>query len=415
VPIQINKILLVAIILAFHLIVYNASATESDFQFHGFAAQGLIDVNGSNFVNNDGSLSPKLTEVGINASYQLNNKLRLTGQIVYLNGGNRYAEGVRVDYALLDWSVYEHQNWQANIYLGRFKNNHWLYSSSRDIPFARPSIILPQSVYFDGFRDVSVGSDGVAIKISHNNDNYGDFDFNLSYGSSPISDKQAELLLSEYAQGDIKQDYEAQASFYWQPLFSSWRFGISYLNSKFTYSANNNDNLLYGATFFDEMFCDGEFCDGEFLFQFFTMNALFEGEFWEFSGEIYQEKFTIKGFYQPSFSTSPIGQGAYVQSRYKVSEQLTLLARYERFYADKDDKNGEKIEKVTDGLIPAYFAYHRDTTVGLSYDFSNNLSLRFEYHWFQGTARLTPVVWPNPIANNNEHWQLWAMQLMYWF
>ncbi len=392
--------LLFIIFTTFCLFAINVKAVEQDFQFHGFIAQGLIDVDGSNFVNDDGSISPKLTELGINASYQLSSNLRLAGQVVYLNGGNRYAEGVRVDYALLDWSVYESQNWQANIYLGRYKNNHWLYSSSRDIPFARPSIILPQSVYFDGFRDVAVGGDGAAIKISHSNDSYGNFDFNFSYGTSPISDKQAEMILSKFAQGTTKQDSDIQASIYWQPVFSPWRFGMSYLDSKFSYQANNEADVFF---------------DGDFTFQFITMNALYEGENWEFSGEMYQEVFAVEGFYHPLYFTEPVGQGMYVQSRYKVNKRLTLLARYERFYNDKKDKNGRKLEEESGGLIPAYFAYHRDATIGLSYDFSSDLRLRLEYHWFQGTARLTPVVLPNPQMNDSKNWQLWAIQLMYWF
>lgn len=399
VNIQMEKLFFI-LFTAFCLLDIDVEAAEHDFQFHGFIAQGLIDVDGSDFVNDDGSLSPKLTELGINASYQLTSNLRLAGQVVYLNGGNRYVEGGRVDYALLDWSVYESLDWQANIYLGRFKNNHWLYSSSRDIPFARPSIILPQSVYFDGFRDIAVGGDGAAIKISHSNDSYGNFDFNFSYGTSPISDKQAEIILSEFALGTSKQDSDIQASMYWQPVFSPWRFGMSYLDSNFSYKANNSGDIFF---------------DGDFTFQFLTMNALYEGENWEFSSEIYQERFAIEGFYHPLYFKEPIGQGMYVQSRYKVSNELTLLARYERFYSDKNDKNGEKLEEESGGLIPAYFAYHRDATLGLSYDFSSNLRLRFEYHWFQGTGRLTPVVLPNPKMNDNENWQLWAMQLMYWF
>ena len=173
---SVNKLFFIALAAVFSLCSLHVGASDQDFQFHGFAAQGVIDVSGSDFVNNDGSLSPKLTELGINGSYQLSSNLRLAGQVVYLNGGNRYEEGVRVDYALLDWSAYESANWQANIYLGRFKNNHWLYSSPRDIPFARPSIILPQSVYFDGFRDIAVGGDGAAIKVSHSNDDCGDCD-----------------------------------------------------------------------------------------------------------------------------------------------------------------------------------------------------------------------------------------------
>lgn len=383
-----------------YLLVVNVEAAEQNFQYHGFVAQGLIDVSGSDFVNDDGALSPKLTEVGINASYQLNANLRLAGQVVYLNGGNRYAEGMRVDYALLDWSVYKSSDWQANIYLGRYKNNHWLYSSSRDIPFARPSIIIPQSVYFDGFRDIAIGGDGAAIKLSHSDDTYGNFDFNFSYGVSPLSDKQGVIVLSDFARGSFKQDSDIQASFYWQPTFSLWRFGVSYLDSDFSYKANENSDLFF---------------DGVFSFHFYTMNALYEGEKWEFSSEVYQEKFVTSGFYQPSYYKVPIGQGMYVQSRYKVSNELTLLARYERFYNDKDDKKGEKLSEESGGTVPAYFGYHRDTTLGLSYDLSSNFRLRLEYHWFQGAGRLTPVVLPNPTINDSKNWQLWAMQLMYWF
>jgi hypothetical protein len=378
----------------------HAIASKQNFKLHGFVSQGLIDVDGSNFVNDDGALSAELTELGLNGSYQLSSTLRLTGQAVYLDGGNRYAKGIRVDYALLDWSVYDSDNWRANIYLGRFKNTHWLYSSTRDIPFARPSIILPQSVYFDGFRDFAVGSDGIAVKISHSNDNYGDFDFNLSYGASTVSDKQAELVLSKLTRGKVKQDYSAQASVYWQPAFSSWRFGISLLDSVFNYNADDNLDLFF---------------DGDFYFQFYTMNALYEGENWEFSGEIYQEKFSTEGFYNTEHYGSPIGQGLYLQSRYKVTKKLTLLGRYERFYHDENDKNGEALEESSGGLVPAYFAYHRDTTVGMTYDFSSNISLRLEYHWFQGAGRLTPVVIPNSQINDSKNWQLWAAQLMYWF
>ncbi|MDO6486837.1 hypothetical protein Q4503_03930 [Colwellia sp. 6_MG-2023] len=382
------------------VLIYSKKLSAQDFQYHGFVAQGVINVDGSDFVDDEGAVSPKLTEVGVNASYRLNDKLRLAGQVVYLNGGNRYAEGVRVDYALLDWTAYESTSWKANIFLGRFKNNHWLYSSTRDIPFARPSIILPQSVYYDGFRDIAVGSDGVAIKISHSDDELGNFDFNLSYGSSQLSDKQGELLLSEYAQGKAKQEDETQISVYWQPPFSLWRFGISYLNSDFSYKANNTADLFF---------------DGGFSFDFYTMNFLYEGESLEFSGEVYQSKFLTKAFYQPNYYKAPVAQGMYLQTRYNVSEELTLLARYEMFYNDKDDKHGKMLALQSSGTIPEYFGYHKDTTVGLSYDFSSNLRLRLEYHWVQGTGRLTPVVLPNPSLNNNKNWQLYAVQLMYWF
>ncbi|PKI14059.1 hypothetical protein [Colwellia sp. 12G3] len=375
-------------------------SNSQELQLHGFISQGIIDVNGSDFVNDDGDLSAELTEIGLNASYQLSDQFRLAGQVVYLDGGNRYEKGFRVDYALLDWSAYNSESWQANVYLGRFKNNHWLYSSSRVVPFARPSIILPQSVYFDGFRDIAVGSDGAAIKISHSHDELGNFDFSLSYGKSPISDEQTDILLGDIAMGVAKQDYETHGSFYWQPYFSPWRFGFSFLDSDFTYKRNEAFDF---------------FTDADFSFQFYTINALYEGEYWEFSGEIYQQRFVTDGFYGPDFYKDSTGQGYYGQIRYKLTSDLTVLARYEDFYLDKDDKDGKLLEQNTGGVVPYYFGFHKDITLGLNYDITSNFSARIEYHWVNGAGRLTPVVVPNTLINDSEDWQMWAVQLMYWF
>ena len=232
----------------FSLLINEASVaqtTNHDSCIHGFIAQGLINVDGSDFVNNDGDLSAELTEVGLNGSYQLNSLFRLTSQVVYLDGGNRYDEGFRVDYALLDWSLYQAETWEVNVYLGRFKNNHWLYSGKRDVPFTRPSIILPQSIYFDGFRDIAVGADGAVLKISHSSDLLGDFDFNVSSGTTTISKEQTQILYSEQALGQMSNSHDVQTSLYWQPAGSSWRFGLALLDADFGYEAQEQGDRFF--------------------------------------------------------------------------------------------------------------------------------------------------------------------------
>ncbi len=381
------------------LSVNAAEVKNESLQVHGFVAQGLIDANNSNYINSDETISSELTEIGINASYQLNNNFRVAGQAVYLNGGNRYHEGLRLDYLLIDWDAYHNENWQANIYFGRFKSNHWLYSGTRDVPFARPTIILPQSVYIDGFRDISVGGDGIAVKLTYSDNTIGEFDFNVSRGGSSISNDQAKVLIGDVARGNVGLDVDMQASVYWRPLLSQWQFGMSVLDSSFNYQQAEAD-------FFN---------DGDFVFQFYTANALYEGEYWEFNAEIYQARFATNGFYSQGFHRDEIGQGYYVQVRYQLTEQIKVLMRNERFYANKDDKNGSKLEQSTGGLVPAYFGFHHDSVIGLSYDFSSSLRVNAEYHWMQGGARLSPIVQPDPIANDSKNWQVWAIQFMYWF
>lgn len=368
-------------------------------QLHGFIAQGLVNVNGSDFVNDSGDITTELTEIGINASYQFTPTLRFAGQAVYLDGGNRFSKGARIDYALLDWMFYNDSNWLANLYLGRYKNTHWLYSGTRDVPHTRPSIILPQSIYFDGFRDIAMGSDGASTKLSYSGENIGELDFTFSYGSSELDKDDIQLLLGDMAQGTGDQKYVGQASIYWTPEFSSWRFGLSMVDSVFTYEATPSDM----------------FADAEFAFKQYTFAAMYEGEFWEFSSETTISDFGIEGFYVDGFEQTKVGQGIYLQTRYRLTDKVRLLARVEKFYADRDDKDGKKLEAETGGLVPAYFGYQNSAVVGASVDFSDNLRVQMEYHRVQGTARLTPVVFPNVLLNDSEDWDMWALQLMYWF
>jgi len=387
----------VSALFTFNVIAADDKAADP-LNIHGFIAQGIIDVDDSNFVNNDGEISTELTEIGINTAYQLSDDFRFAAQAVYLNGGNRYSDGFRVDYFLMDWSAYSSEQWQANVYLGRFKNPHWLHSSTRDIPFARPSIILPQGVYFDGLRDIAVGGDGGGIKLTYNNDEYGEFDFNFSRGKSPISSDAGEVITGDLAQGDIEHELDTQASIYWRPVFSQWQFGFSLLDSVFNYESESLDL----------------FADGRFDFQFYTVNAIYEGEKWEFTTEVFQSRFVTDGFYVSQFHQDNLGQGGYFQTRFKVNQKLTLIGRYEKYYSDKDDKKGYQLEDRTFGKVPHYFGFQNDAMLGLSYDIHDNFRVNAEYHWIQGAARLNPIVLPNPEVNK-EHWEVWAIQLMYWF
>ncbi|MGB1263431.1 MAG: hypothetical protein ACPG52_11005 [Cognaticolwellia sp.] len=376
-----------------------SEANSESLQIHGFIAQGVIDADGSNYINNDENVSLELTEIGVNASYQVSDDFRLAGQAVYLNGGNRYHPGARIDYLLLEWDAFQHEAWQASFYFGRVKNNHWLHSSTRDIPFARPSIIIPQVVYFDGFRDIAVGGDGAAVKLGYSDDSFGDIDFNFSRGKSAITDKQSDVILGHSATGKFDHDLDTQASIYWQPAYSQWRFGISALDSSFNYTEGEIDSCT----------------DADFIIQFYTANAVYEGEHWQFSAELFQQRLVTDGFYAPGFHRDETGQGYYLQADHRLDENLSVMARYEYFYANKDDKNGTQLQAGSGGMIPSYFGFQNDAMIGFSYDVSSNFRVNAEYHWVEGTARLTPIVQPNPIANDSKDWRVWAIQMMYWF
>lgn len=380
-------------------ILTKAYAFGENLTVHGFVAQGLIQSKDSNFINDDNSFSLKLTEVGINASYQLSDKFRVAGQAVYLNGGNRYPEGPRIDYLLLDWSVYSSNNWQTNIYLGRFKNYHWLYSSTRDVPINRPSIILPQSVYFDGTRDMSVGGDGLAVTSKYSNEKFGDFDINFSSGTTPLNNENVRSLLGELATGSVDYNQDLQCSIYWQPSAFPLRIGLASTRGNFDYNSGEND----------------AFFSGDIKLNRYYVNAEYHGEKWLLSAELLQEILELNDIYFPGFYRKTVGEGGFVQANYQLNRDAKLLIKYERYFANKNDKNGTMLQQSSFGTIPRYFAYQHDFTLGLSFNLAENFEIQLEHHWYDGTARLMPLLTPNPTVNNKAKWQLSALQFIYWF
>lgn len=373
-------------------------AADSKFNWGGFAAQGLILAEDSNYVNDNGELSTGLTELGLNGRYSLASDWHLAGQLVYLNSGNRYPEGARLDYLFLDWSFYNSPGWQANLYLGRVKNQHWLYSSTRDVPFTRPSIILPQSVYFDSFRDIAVGTDGVALQLRNSAD-YGDLTFNWSFGTVSISQQQSRQLLGQQTQGDTRMEHDHKASLYWQSLQSRFSYGIVIQEATFAYRRGGTE-LLSNA---------------HFTSQRVMLTALYQTEHWQLSGELQQEIVTTEGFFLPQFARKQFGQGGYLMLQYHWSSALRLFSTIDYAVLDKDDRHGKKLQQMTGGAIPAYFGYQHTLSVGSSIDLSQRWRLDAEIHWVKGTGRLAPVIQPDVSRNNREYWQILALQLMYRF
>lgn len=374
-------------------------ANIEGFSWHGYVSQGLTQSKDSLFITDNGDITGELTEVGLNGYYQVVENISIAGQVNYLDGGNRFEQGTRLDYLFIDWKLPNIGNgWQAQVHLGRFKNRHWLYSVTRDVPQTRHTAVLPQSVYFDGFRDVALGSNGVQTSFSrYGKDNI--WELNWSYGRSTINNSQRDFLLGEEAKGKIKQDFVHQASVFWQPSTMEMKIGASWLSSDFTYKAAKVDNRLSGKA----------------NIQRFMLSAQYFSENWEVSSEILREIQDSAGLFAPDYTEKRTGEGGFIQFRYLFNSQLSALVGYDTYTNDVSDPNGERLEMFTGGLIPAYFAYQDTVTVGFSYDIAPNWRLQGEHHWAEGATRVVSLLDRNVASHADKKWKMWSLQLMYWF
>lgn len=372
-------------------------AQAENMSFHGFVAQGLTQSINSHFITNNDAVTADLTELGLNGRYQWSNDVALVGQLTYLDGGNRYEQGARLDYLFFDIHLPKVAGWDAHLHVGRFKNLHWLYSATRDVPHTRATVILPQSVYFDGFRDIALGSDGVLLQATKDG-NWGVLEANWSMGRSPFSDYETRSFLGNQARGDAKQDYVQQISLYWQPRSLRWRIGVSGLDSQFAYHAAPDEFLV----------------DGQSHVQRIMLSAVYYAEFWELSSEWLREYQTDAGAFAPNFIASRVGEGGYIQARYFFNEDINVLARYDTYDFDRNDDNPSAVA-FTQSNSAAYFGFQHTYTLGLTYDIRARLRLQVEHHWVHGGARLRGLINADTQINTDEHWRMWAAQLMYWF
>ena len=379
-------------------LIMSSSALAEELSIKGFVAQGITQSSDSNFINDDGDVSLELTEIGLNTSYRLTPSLRLAGQVVYLNGANRYPEGPRLDYLFLDWNAVNSLDWQANIKLGRIKNYHWAYSATRDVPHTRPTIFLPQSIYFDVFRDVALASDGASFSVQTSGDS-GVWELNWSYGKSSISEEQTKNLLNEFATGDLKQKYDHQMSMRWQLSEAPFELGFSLLDSQFDYHSGIND----------------PFTDGGASTKRLMLYMRYDAENWNLVSELLRERVVFENLLFPGFVNNATAEGGYVQGQYRLSEDISLVARLDVFDRDRKDRRGRAIEELTAGIVPGYFSYQDTATLGIQWDIDTQWRLQAEYHRVKGTGRLAPVLSPNIQINKQKYWDVWAMQLMYWF
>jgi len=371
-------------------------------QVNGFAAMGMVKTDNSSYINDTNKLSFKLTEIGLSSRFKINNALSLAGQVVYLDVGNRYAKGTRVDYAFLDWhpNLFENANWSFKAQFGRVKNNHWLYSGARDVPHTRLTTILPQSVYFDGFRDVALGSDGVALQVDHLS-TLGTWQIKWSYGKSPINDAQRDRLFSPLATGTLSQDYTHQMSVYFAPNNTNVEVGISLLDSDFSYAANvaGNDPFVNGTATSQRIMLHG---------QYFAEN-------WELAAELMRERGVFKDALFAGFNADQYGDGGYLQGRYLFTPQHSVIARIDFYDMNEDDRSGSRIPLQTQGVVPEYFTYMDQATFGWQWRIAEQWQLQTDVHLIKGAGRLTPILFPDPVLNPNKYWTMWSMQLMYWF
>jgi hypothetical protein len=376
------------------------SYLPDSFQVHGFLSQGYIKTNTNNFFGHSSNMgSLDFREIGINGSWQPVKNLQLALQVVSRNAGATDDGKLRVDFGLLSYTAISQPEDVWGIRLGRVVNPYGFYNDTRDMPFTRPSILLPQSVYQDNNRQLALSSDGVQI-FGEKHLDIGDFFFQINGGWPRTTDPDLKQQVADHLAGNMAGQLSFMARLMYEYDGGRVRLGITGGEANAGFQPKTRRNVA-GAQ------------PGNFSFQPLLLSAQYNAEAWSLTSEWALREVTRPGLGLIP-TTTQTGEAWYVQGAYRFTPAIEAFARYDVFYWDMGDRSGKEIEAVSGGSIPAYWWFAKDITTGIRWDITPSIMLRAEYHYINGTAWLSQLE-NYPLTNANQHWQMFAASISFRF
>ena len=295
---------------------------------------GFIAVGAASFKSFDDKSEERerdwhsLTEAGLTVSANLPLGLEFNAQGIYRDFSDlSHGSESKLDYASIDWRNKLLGVGEQTISLGRVKSGGGIYNHTRDVPFTRPSVILPNSVYTEDFRDVYAHIDGVRLAS------------NFYIGSG---DLRAELAIGKPNLGDdfIANLYAAEASSRWQEDGAQY-FALRYQNAQWllTYSRTQIEAKLDGNLVFNTMTGEQLTYNGNSSLDLVNNTYGIQYQHRDFEVTAEYSRQNIEASNSGLSSNTLIERdidGYYLQLKYFVMPDVSLLVRYEELNFDID-------------------------------------------------------------------------------
>ncbi len=344
------------------------AAPDFQYQLHGFAAQAYALSDGNNYVGDslDGSL--EFYEMGLNGSAGIGS-VTASAQGLVRRFGEQDDGDLRLDYGFLDYRAVSTLDATAGVRLGRVKNYYGLFNDTRDIVFTRPGIVLPSSVYFEGtgIRSILFSSDGGQL--------YGGYGYGDHFTSLNVT-----LALDDTASGDEKRTLFGGGTNFPADLQindlivarlmdewggGTWHAALSFVHGRIAIDA-----------------APGVPISGAIDADIYVASLRHSGERYTVTAEYALTALT--GESNPGGRIDTKSDGLYGQLDYRLTEQWTGMLRYDLYFADRNDRDGNDFAAQTGG--DPHTRYARDLTFGLVWLPDQHWGVWAEHHLIQGSA-----------------------------
>jgi len=387
----------------------NSASVSAEFErdsltVNGFITQGFFYTDHNNiYGQSSDNGSWNFRELAVNASYRFTPRLRGAVQLMSRRAGAVDDGTPQVDYALLDYRLSDVPDKQYGVRLGRLKIPFGFYNETRDVAFTRPSIMLPQSLYFDQARDLELSVDG-GIFYSYVDVPGGRVDIDVLYGM-PKTDTNVEYAYLGFdapGQFDESEGYMARAIY--NDDSGAYRIGATVAKYTLGYQPGSGPGFPINLYEFDK---------GDMVLNVAVLSAQYNAEKWSLTAEYMLHDIDWREM-GGIFTVRPQStiESFYIQGQYRLSPEWDLVLRYDELYLDKSDPDGV----INNALFgkPRHAFYSKDWTLGVGWSPSSHWLIRAEYHHVEGTGWLPEQ--DNPDSSLQEKdWNIFALQATYRF
>jgi hypothetical protein len=377
--------------------VARAEDEPADLQIHGFVSQGYIKTTRNNYLaesaRKQGSF--EFTEVGINFTKPLGDKLRVGVQLFTHDLGPLGNYAPQFDWYYLDYRFFD---W-LGVRAGKTKLPWGLYNETNDVDAGRVPILLPQSLYPVSNRESLFAQTGGELYGDVSLGAAGSLEYRAYGGTIFVNTADASDQLKGF---DVP--YDAGGRLMWQPPVEGLQLGSSLqvLRFDFDYSPTPEQAMAYqGAGLLPANYAG-------------VVSIKVPIKLWVASIEYQVRGLTLAAeygrdyiHYKTTLATPAVdatSQGYYAMASYQVTPWFTPGLYYSALFPNVHAPTHPRS------------TYQHDVAATLRYDVTPNWLVKLEGHYMHGTAGLTTALNGNkPLDSLPENWVVFLLKTTAYF
>lgn len=369
-------------------------------QVHGFVSQGAFISTANDYIGASERGTLKMTEVGLNVSTEVTDRLRAGVQLFSREVGIYEDLAPRIDWAFLD---YTYKRW-LGLRAGVIKMPFGLYNEYSDIDSARTTLLLPQGLYPLRNREALLAHRGFALYGEVPISSAGSLEYQTWLGTLAVPANALNLTGGTLQSSDTK--YVTGAQVFWHPPVEGLRFGGTYLRTSIDFNVTlspENTAAVIMAGLAPPTY-DGALVISLRPITAFVGSVEYQHGAWQFAAE-YGRAFTrqVSTLSAVSPEIHRNTEGIYAMVGYQATPRVATSLYYSLDHLDANDRRGRDGKR--DGTYPeAFYAFQRDLAASLRFDVNEHWLWKAEAHFMDGTADIQAA------ANPERYWGLFLVK-----